>query len=744
MARTIYSEFITDLGVRYRISLMGSAVGYLVTEDNDVITSEAADLLGFDGLSEFTQEVTADGQGFTLSYEGDDNNRFEEFKESSVSWGFYVPNAAVENFLFDLEDDDNNSYYLIVEESVNSNWERRWVGPLELGNATWEDAGFPYRYELVATDGLAQLGDVMYNDPIDNPTLEDPDTRTFSAINYITSALNEIKGSEEFLNQDMIATYVNLYEQNILPASVTNNNLIQTDVLGNIYVDHLAFTEIKLEDSSALEVVKAPTKQQLEAITQLEVLRNIMRVFGCRLYLNFETGLWTMDEIGAWATRATGQFLIYDFEGTLTGSDSMPAQLDFNNLQALSGGNTFYAEKYNSYSINYKHNISGIHMPDYAQHNGVDLRNSGASKTAALAFYNTEYTIGSVAYGNGQNTFSLQLNLRAAARATSYIGDTAWLTVLCYIEDTVGNQNYYLENSQGVLKWSTDSTHRCNTSQKFPQPVAPVAPSVLDFNMNLICPPIPTSGILKFKLNTNNFKNKVIGLNVQNLKAVTYSDGEQYDYTEFKASKITNNNREVNYIAGEVMIGDGPFWFSPSALLWNNGTEYVQTRNWIDRKQAVQGSTDYYPILNIMSQYALDAFSNNRRVMEISFRDYFGPARLLQRSTRVYRPTSLTFTATSHIWSTTQNHIGLASASGTDLGDNPVDTGFIGGSSTAIVSFAPSDLSDDKTNIVSLDGGSIGISFNGGNDNRGGAEGYRPAGDEPVSLIDPNYGQSTN
>lgn len=744
MARTIYSEFITDLGVTYRISLMGSAVGYLVTEDNDVITSEAADLLGFDGLSEFTQEVTADGQGFTLSYEGDDNNRFEEFKESSVSWGFYVPNDAVENFLFDLEDDDNNSYHLLVEEKINSNYERRWVGPLELGNASWEDAGYPYRYELVATDGLAQLADVMYNEPLENPTLEDPDTRTFSAISYVVSALNEIKGSSEFLNQDMIAAYVNLYEQNILPASVTNNNLIQTDVLSNIYLDHLAFTQIKLEDSSALEVVKSPTKQQLEAITQLEVLRNIMRVFGCRLYLNFETGLWTIDEIGAWTIRATGQFLIYDFEGTLTGSDSMPTQLDFANLQALSGGNTFYAEKYNSYSINYKHNISGIHMPDYSQHNGVDLRNPGTSATNALAYYNTEFTIGSVAYGNGQNTFSLQLNLRAAAAQSSYIGDTAWLTVLCYIEDTIGGQDYYLENSQGVLKWSTDSLARCNTSQKFPQPVAPVAPSVLDFNMNLICPPIPTSGILKFKLNTNNFKNKVVGLNVQNLKAVTYSDGEQYDYTEFKASKVTNNNREINYIAGEVVIGDGPFWFSPSSMLWNNGTDYIQTVDWIDRKQAIQGSTTYYPILNIMSQYALDAFSNNRRVMEISFRDYFGPSRLLQRGTRVYRPTSLTFSATSHIWSTTQNHIGIASSTGTDLGDNPVETGFIGGSSTVIVSFAPSDLSDDKTNIVSLDGGSIGVSFNGGNDNRGGAEGYRPAGDEPVSLIDPNYGQSTN
>lgn len=744
MARTIYSEFISDLGTKYRISLIGSAVGYLVTEDNDVITSEAADLLGFNGLAEFTQEVTADGQGFTLSYEGDDNNRFEEFKESSVSWGFYVPNDAVENFLFDLEDDDDNSYYITIEEDVNNTWTRRWVGPLELGNASWEDSGYPYRYELVATDGLAQLGDVMYNDPINNPSLEDPATRTFPAMDYIVSALNSIKGADEFDGQDMIATYLNLYEENILPTSVTNSNLIQTDVLNNIYLDHLAFTQIKLEDSSALEVVKSPTKQQLEAITQLEVLRNIMRVFGCRLYLNFETGLWTIDEIGAWANRATGQFLIYDFEGNLTGNDSMPAQLNFDNLQALSGGNTFFAEKYNSYSINYRHNISGIHMPDYAQHNGVDLRNPGASKTAALAFYNTEYTIGSVAYGNGQNTFSLQLNLRAAASSTSYIGDTAWLTVLCYIEDTIGGQNYYLENSQGVLKWSTDSTDRCNTSQKFPQPVAPVAPSVLDFNMNLICPPIPTTGILKFKINTNNFKNKVIGLSAANIKAITYSDGEQFDYTEFRASKVTANNREVNYIAGEVSIGDGPFWFSPSALLWHDGTNYQQTSDWIDRKQAIQGSTTYYPILDIMSQYALDAFSNNRRVMEISFRDNFGPSRLLQRGSRVYRPTSLSFSATAHIWSTTQNHIGLASASGTDLGDNPVDTGFIGGSSTTIVSFAPSDLSDDKTNIVSLDGGSIGISFNGGNDNRGGAEGYRPTGDNPVSLIDPNYGNSTN
>ena len=717
--RVLYSEFKSDKDVTYRVSLMTT------------------------GTASVYEEVTADGSGFVLNYEGDDNNRFEEFKESSVSWGFYVKNSTVENFLFDLEDEEDGLYYIMVEEQVSSAFEMRWVGPLELGNASWEDMSFPYRYELVATDGLAQLGDVLFNDPLDNTTLEDPDTRIFPAIDYVVDALNSIAGSDQYAGADMLAVYLNVYEENILPTTITNATLIQTDVLSNIYVDHLAFTEIKLEDSSALEVVKAPTKKQLEAITQLEVLRNIMRVFGCRLYLNFETGLWTVDEIGAWANRGTGQFLIYDDTGSVTGDDSLPAQLDFANLQPLAGGNTFYSERYNSYSINYKHNISGIHMPDYEQHNGVDLRNPGPSKTAALAFYDDEYTIGSVAYGNGQNTFSLQLNLRAAASSTSYIGDTAWLTVLCYIEDTVGNQNYYLENSQGVLKWSTDSTDRCNTSQKFPPGVSPVAPSVLDFKMNLICPPIPTTGILKFKLNTNNFKNKVISLYSQGIKAVTYSDGEQYDYTEFKAKKATTSNREINYIAGEVIIGDGPFWFSPSALLWDNAGDYIQTRDWIDRKQASQGSATYYPILSIMAQYALDVFSNNRRVMTIDFKDDFGPARLLQRGTRVYRPTSLTFTANTHIWSTVQNHIGLASASGTDLGDNPVGTGFIGGSNTVIVDFAPSDLTDNKTNIVSLDGGAITVSFNGGDDARGGAVSYRPKGDDPVSLIDPDYGNAT-
>lgn len=718
-ARTIYSEFKTDKDVTYRVSLMTT------------------------GTASVFQEVTADGSGFVLSYEGDDNNRFEEFKESSVSWGFYVQNSTIENFLFDLEDDDDGSYYILVEEKVSQSWERRWVGPLELGNASWEDMSFPYRYELVATDGIAQLGDVLYNDPLNNTTLNDPDSRIDSAMSYIISGLNDIVGAGEYDNEDMLAVYLNVYEQNILPATINNSNLIQTDVLGQIYIDQLAFTEIKLEDNAALEVVKSPTKEQLEAVTQLEVLRNILRVFGCRLYLNFETGLWTIDEIGAWANRATGQFLIYDFEGTITGTDSLPAQLDFNNLQALSGGNTFYAEKYNSYSINYKHNISGIHMPDYAQHNAVNLLNSGTSTTNALAFYDTEFTIGSVAYGNGQNTFSLQLNLRAAAAQTSYIGDTAWLTVLCYIEDTVGGQDYYLENSQGVLKWSTDTLARCNTSQKFPQPVSPVAPSVLDFNMNLICPPIPTSGILKFKLNTNNFKNKVTGLNTQNLKAVTYSDGEQYDYTEFKAIKTTSNNREINYVAGEVIIGDGPFWFSPSALLWDNAGTYEQTADWIDRKQLNLSSTTYYPLLSVMSQYALDAFSNNRRVMQISFRDDFGPSRLLQRGTRVYRPTALTFTATPHTWDTTQNHVGLASASGTNLGDNPVDTGAIGSTTTTAISVDPTDLTDDKPNLTSLDGGSITVAFNGGNDSRGGHFGYRPVGTDPASLIDENYGEQT-
>ena len=273
--RTIYSEFETFKGTTYRVSLMTT------------------------GSSSVFQEVTADGNGFVLSYEGDDNNRFEEFKESSVSWGFYVDNDTIENFLFDLEDDDDGLYYILVEEKVNLTWERRWVGPLELGNASWEDMHYPYRYELVATDGLAQLGDVLYNDPINNTTLEDPSTRIAPAIDYIMDALNSIKGSDQFTGDDMLAVYLNLYEENILPATINNSNLIQTDVLCNIYLDHLAFTEIKLEDSSALEVVKSPNKEQLEAITQLEVLRNIMRVFGCRLYQNFETGFWTIDEIGA-------------------------------------------------------------------------------------------------------------------------------------------------------------------------------------------------------------------------------------------------------------------------------------------------------------------------------------------------------------------------------------------------------------------------------------------------------------
>lgn len=744
-ARTIFSEFITDLGVTYRISLMGSAAGYLVTEDSDVITTEISELLGFDGLAEFTQEVKANGNGFTLSYEGDDNNRFEEFKESSVTWGFYVPNDAVENFLFDLEDDDEGGYHILIEEEVSVGvHERRWVGPLELGNATFQDAGYPYLYELVATDGLAQLDDVLYNDPINNETLEDPDSRIAPVMSYILGALNEITGSIEYDGDDMLAVYLNLYEQRILPTIMTNNNLISTDILNNIFIDHLALTEIKIEDTSALEVVKSPTKEQLESISQLEVLRNIMRVFGCRLYIDFETGFWTMDEIGAWANRATGQFLIYDFEGNITGDNSLPAQLDFATLKSLAGGNTFFAEKYNSYSINYRHNISGLHMPDYSQFNGVSYLNMGPSRTAARAYYDQEYTVGGVSYGNGGNTFSLQMKLRIAASSNTYIGDTAWLTALCYIENTTGGPDYYLENSQGVLKWTTDIAGRCNTSKKFPAPPSPVAPILIDFTMNLISPPIPATGILRFKINTNNFKDKIQGISASGIKALTYSDGEQYDYTEFKASKITANNREVNYIAGEVIIGDGPFWFSPSSMLWNDGTDYHQTAHWIDRKQANFGGTDYYPILDIMSQYALDAFSNNRRVMEISFRDNFGPARLLQRGTRVYRPTSLTFTANPHTWDTTQNHIGLASSSGTDLGDNPVGTGFIGGSTTVVVDYAPSDLSDEKVNIVSLDGGSIATAFNSGSDNRGGANGYRPAGGDPESLIDPNYGNSTN
>lgn len=717
-ARTIWSEFKNQVGKTYRISLMTT------------------------GVSAHFEEVTADGNGFTLSYEGDDNNRFEEFKESSTTWGFYVENTGVETFLFDLEDAEDDEYYLMVEEETSTNvYERRWQGPVEMGNSSWEDAGFPYRYEIVATDGIGHLDDILYNDPLNNTTLNDPASRIAPTIEYIIDALTQINASEVYASDDILSVYLNLYEENILPGTINNSNLIQTDTLGQVYVDHLAFVSIKLEDTSAIEAVKSPDKNQLEAISQLEVLRNLMRVFGCRLYLDFETGLWTMEEIAAWHSRATGQNNLYDTSYAITGSDSTPAVIDFDNVNALAGGNTFYSEKYNSWSVNYKHNIGGIHMPDYAQFNGTSYLNMGPSRTAALNFYDTEHIIGGVATGEGNNQFDLQAHIRTAVAANSgYVGDTAWLTVKCWIDDTIGTTDYYLENSQGQLKWSTDSTARVNTSKKFPAPPAPVAPSVIDWTMKLICPPIPTTGILKLKININNFKNKVLGVSMLSTKVLTYYEGEQFDYTEYRSQKATASNREINYVAGEVIIGDGPFWFSPSALLWKDGTDYVQTSNWIDRKQANASNFVYYPLLNIMSQFALEAFSNNRRVMQLSFRGDFGPSRLITRGTRVYRPTATSYNATSHIWETTSNHIGITAATGIDLGDDTSASGFVGKGTFSPTDEKPTDLSNGATGVVSLDGGSIGVSFNDDSDARGGTFGYQPFGNDPESLIDEDYG----
>ena len=49
-------------------------------------------------------------------------------------------------------------------------------------------------------------------------------------------------------------------------------------------------------------------------------------------------------------------------------------------------------------------------------------------------------------------------------------------------------------------------------------------------------------------------------------------------------------------------------------------------------------------------------------------------------------------------------------------------------------------MTDDKPAITNMDGGSITVAFNGGNDHRGGHYGYRPIGTDPASLIDDNYG----
>lgn len=736
----IFSEIKTDTGDRYQVSLMATEIDFSDTsylmEGDDIVTEDVlADITTEDGDNVITEsswvlekQVKADGEGFTLTYDGDEEDRFQPFKGSQLSWSFYVPDVETENTLIDAEQDITEAYYVKVEKWNDTlfDYETVWLGSYEVGNSEFEDSYYPYKYTITATCGLALLSTIPYDEAILNWNT-DSETRHQDLLAYFTSALSSLNYVDHEFNsgEKFIRTYLNAYEVNHIQFAQTNDNLSRFQVLKRTFADKLAFVTRNDNPTSASEI-SSVSADSVKAISTAEVLDSICRLFGLRLFFDFGVGHWTLQEVAAWDIAETGAFQNYDVDGTHI-SDVTYGDV-FHDMgtdsTVLAGGITRFSPAYNLYEVKYQHLSSGLVWPEYTKWNGQLYSTNGL-----LGYYAQTYGVGRVAYGDGNNTLNA-----SASFGFVFLDGGRWVGIpssnftakfKIHINGDNGT-DWYLKNSNGSLQWVNTNTW-LEYSDGYPSSPLSDPQKTKYLHLNVTAPPIPTDGNLNLTLDFSGiYYDKVACLSP---KFICVEDGEARPESYYTAKNIPASGKQLKFEADTILIGDGPYWFSPSALKVryqdNDANPFVQTANWLDRSRIVDGAPyDWQPIIGLHCQYALSEYNGNRRMMDATIYGAFSPHLLLQRGNKLFRWTTLQFSATSNQWSFVSNMVGI-NGSSVFLEVGTLDLERTGALTQAILTDNPNDdsvLSTGRGNsgINSLDGGLLSNAFSNGTDKRGG------------------------
>ena len=149
-----YSEFTSDQGVTYKLSIYDSTYGA--------------------GSYEFT----CGGDGFVLTYKGQGDERYQPIKSSSVTFEMNIPNtsSALYSIPNNLQTAEQGRYKLKIERSTNGgvSYDDYWNGVIVADVAEFEDVSFPAFYKFTAVDGLSLMKKVPFDTDIYNGVVGSP------------------------------------------------------------------------------------------------------------------------------------------------------------------------------------------------------------------------------------------------------------------------------------------------------------------------------------------------------------------------------------------------------------------------------------------------------------------------------------------------------------------------------------------------------------------------------------------
>ena len=681
--------FTSDKGTFYRITVI----------DTDPSASPTL----------FTNPL-ADSNGFELTYETEDDNRFTGLIPSMCKIGFFVKevSSGVFNNVDSIRISEYGRWQLLIENSTtDSNYQTFWVGNLLNEINSEKDASAPTFIQLTAICGLAALKDIPFNN---TTPYGDLDSR-FSPFRYIfNSIINDIGTTNNWSSTDILIKTVVDWTNSVIPRNA------QTDPL--VFSRFKATAYAPIDDNG----IRRPK-------TSFKLLDDICKVFGARMFLS--NGKWQIIQVNTYyQMSSSAQFFREYTKGNSTphttpdNSGTYQNDLktegigeivrfngDFDQLGILKQADITY-DTLRSYDLspegkNITTSAGTNTAPDnalvawngYVTNSDGFVTNSNIYGVNANTINFASYELGSVSAGFDQ---SIRVN-RVFNRAflgtdsdfTNIVGSTGGgqAKVIFFhrlkIDDGAGNQRFtrtnYLGNS--LTTWTTNDYYGI-------QPVfAPIADfSTVNFNarpspnpssffiLNFETAEIPLTGTLFFECFAQMYTNYTFsespqedGTEITNgaetVKFYIFSapentdeemiqvfvNGEQTTKSVFGVSQNIENG--LNFSIDEVFFGTGPNSAADGALQSSaNGTTFDDGTNqtWV-----AYGSGSGQNILKLLIEEVIKGQVNGAKIFNGSLKilsdnvntNGYKFNNAIRIDSDIYLPYQCSFNANKDTWS---------------------------------------------------------------------------------------------
>jgi len=309
-------------------------------------------------ISSTTYKPKLGADGFTLTYQTDNDNRFTGLIPSEVKFDILVTENGEQAVVNDIRGSVYGGFDIAIYKSNDDvTYELYWAGLLLYDISPEQDISRPTIVKLTAVCGLAPLRDIDFNVDTGYST-----PSSFQTLNYFVNIFNNQIGLQDYywsLTDTYITTSVDW-------TTDTMTSIVSRDPLVASRFNFMAYVEINEDGSKKFK-------------SSFELLDNVCKAWGMRCF--FSDGRWHLIQVNNYDNwKAPNTHYIRNFSKVYNSSNAGASLLSSSNASYTTtegtnikryGGSFDFLPILRSVETNYNH-LQSFDMPFFYYYNNSD------------------------------------------------------------------------------------------------------------------------------------------------------------------------------------------------------------------------------------------------------------------------------------------------------------------------------------------------------------------------------------